>query len=313
MHDEHFVTKGDSYMLDVNLLGTGGMVPLPGRYLTSLAVRYAGETMIVDCGEGTQMAAREAGISLGKIGVICITHFHADHIAGLPGLLLTIGNAERTEPLTIIGPKHIGHVADCLRIIAPQLPYEIKYVETDGGQVYKLDSLIISAQAVKHRIPCFAYKFQLSRAGKFNAQKASEREIPVRYWSLLQRGQTVELDGQILDPSQFTGAPRRGLKICYATDLRPSQALVDFARDADLFICEGMYGDPELQSKARERYHSVFSEAAAMAKQADVRELWLTHFSPSMPKPQEYLHIAREIFSNTHIDKKSAQLRFEDK
>ena len=300
-------------MLDVNLLGTGGMVPLPGRYLTSLAVRYAGQTMIVDCGEGTQMAAREAGISLGKISVICITHFHADHIAGLPGLLLTIGNAERTEPLTIIGPKHIGHVADCLRIIAPQLPYEIKYVETNGGQVYEFDTLVISAHAVKHRIPCFAYKFDLPRAGRFNADKAKEREIPVRYWSLLQHGRTVEFEGQMLDPSEFTGAPRRGLKICYATDLRPSDALVDFARDADLFVCEGMYGDPELRNKARERYHCVFSEAATMAKQAEVRELWLTHFSPAMPKPQEYLHIAREIFSNVHIDKKSTELRFEDK
>ena len=258
------------------------------------------------------MAARAAGVSLGKISVICITHFHADHIAGLPGLLLTIGNAERTEPLTIIGPKNIGKIADCLRVIAPQLPYEVRYIEIESGPVFSIDSLVISAQAVKHRIPCYAYKFELPRQGKFNAEKAKAREIPVRYWSVLQRGEAVELDGQTLDPSEFTGPPRRGLKVCYATDMRPTQALVDFARDSDLFICEGMYGDPELIVKARERCHCMFTEAAAMAKGAGVRELWLTHFSPSMPKPQDYLHIAQEIFPNTHVSKKCVELRFVD-
>ena len=299
-------------MLDVTLLGTGGMTPLPERYLTSLAVRYNGETIIVDCGEGTQMAAREAGISLSKISVICITHVHADHIAGMPGLLLTIGNAERTSPLTIIGPHGIGHIVDSLRVIAPQLPYKIEYIEATNGEVFNMGSFTISARAVRHRIPCYAYKFELPRAGKFNAEKAQASGLPVRYWSFLQRGEAVEFEGQVHDPSEFTGAPRRGLKVSYSTDTRPSGALVEFARESDLFVCEGMYGDPAQLPKAKERFHCMFEEAATMAKRAEVRELWLTHFSPSMPKPQEYLHLAQAIFPNTVIGKNSVELRFEE-
>jgi ribonuclease Z len=318
---------GEGLMLEVNLLGTGGMVPLPERYLTALAVRYDGDMILIDCGEGTQMAMRAQGLPLGRVSVICVTHFHADHIAGLPGLLLTIGNAERTEPLTIIGPKYIGKIADSLRVIAPQLPYEVRYIEIGDGRggsrvrpqqgqrqalpLHRLGSLEISAREVEHRIPCYAYKLNLSRRGKFNAEAAKEQGIPVRYWSVLQRGEAIELDGKTILPEGFTGPPRRGLRICYATDLRPGNALVDFVREADLFVCEGMYGDPESLEKALKRSHCMMSEAADMAKRADVRELWLTHFSPSMPKPEEWAHIAKDIFPNSHVDKKHAVLRFD--
>lgn len=300
-------------MLEVNLLGTGGMVPLPDRFLTSLVVRYKGTTILIDCGEGTQIAIRAAGLSFKQIGVICLTHFHADHVAGLPGLLLTIGNSGRTEPIVIIGPQYVGQVVDCLRIIAPQLPFEIEYREIqENREAFTMDSLTIYAHPVEHWIPCYAYKLEIKRQGKFDAKKARALEIPVMYWSVLQSGTSVQMDGHAIPPSAVMGKERKGIRLCYATDLRPSDSLAEFADHADLFICEGMYGDPEMLEKAIQHRHCLFGEAAAMAKQAQVKELWLTHFSPSMPNPGEYYAVAEDIFPNVWIDKKNAILRFED-
>lgn len=300
-------------MLEVNLLGTGGMVPLPGRFLTSLMVRYRGTAILIDCGEGTQVAIRVAGLGFKQIGVICLTHFHADHIAGLPGLLLTIGNAGRTEPLTIIGPAHVRQVTQCLRVIAPQLPFELAFVEIAAdGCVFRTQALEISVRMVEHQIPCYAYKLELERPGKFNAEQAKALGIPVRYWSVLQRGEAVELDGRTVSPAAVIGEARRGIRLCYATDLRPSPSLVAFIAGADLFICEGMYGDPEMREKAIEHRHCLFEEAAAMARDARVGELWLTHFSPSMPDPQQYYRYAADIFPNIRLDGRNTTLRFTD-
>lgn len=299
-------------MLEVTLLGTGGMVPLPGRFLTSLLVRYEGEAFLVDCGEGTQVAIREAGLGFKQIGVICLTHFHADHVAGLPGLLLTIGNSGRTEPLIVIGPRQVARVVECLRVIAPQLPFPVEYAETGGGEALQMDALTVFTHPVEHWIPCFAYRFDLARRPKFDAEKARALDIPVRYWSVLQRGEAVEAEGRRIEPAAVLGEARRGLRLCYATDLRPSDTLADFASGSDLFICEGMYGDPALREKAVEHRHCLFGEAAAMAARADARELWLTHFSPSMPDPAAYLPHAAAIFPNVFVDKTRALLRFDE-
>ena len=313
-------------MIEVNLLGTGGYVPLPERYLTSLYLKYNGNAVLVDCGEGTQVAVRAAGLGFKQIGVICLTHFHADHVSGLPGLLLTIGNSGRTEPVVIIGPKHVKYIVESLCIIAPQLPFQLNFIEIekmrkiqkkdrDNSQIcniFNMESLIISAEAVEHWIPCYAYKFTLKRQGKFNPEKAKSLGIPVKYWSVLQAGNSVGIDGRIFEPFDIMGRERKGLTVCYATDLRPSDALTEFAADSDLFICEGMYGDSELFEKAVEHRHCLFSEAAETAKKARVKELWLTHFSPSMAHPEEYIANATAIFPNTSIDKKRAVLVFEE-
>ena len=151
-------------MLDICLLGTGGMMPLPNRWLTSFMARYNGSSLMIDCGEGTQIAVKEKGWSFKPIDIMCFTHYHADHISGLPGILLTMGNAERTEPLTMIGPKGLERVVNALRVIAPELPFEIRYIEVDKpSQTIELNGYVIHAFRVNHNITCYGYTIEIKR------------------------------------------------------------------------------------------------------------------------------------------------------
>lgn len=302
-------------MIDVCLLGTGGMMPLPYRALTSLMVRYNGMNVLIDCGEGTQVSIKQQGWSVKPIDVICFTHFHADHISGLPGLLLTLGNAERTEPITMIGPKRLEKIVNALRMIAPELPFPIRFIELEKEEEsYVFNGLRINAFKVNHNIACYGYSLELSRAGKFDVTKAKELEIPLPFWSRLQKGETVETKEGVFSPDMVLGEPRKGIKITYCTDSRPTQGIVKNARGSDLFICEGMYGEPEKEAKAKEYKHMTFYEAAGMAKEAEVKEMWLTHYSPSLVRPQEYEEKVRKIFPHTIIakDRRTATLLFEE-
>lgn len=302
-------------MIDVCLLGTGGMMPLPYRALTSLMVRYNGMNILIDCGEGTQVSIKQQGWSVKPIDVICFTHFHADHISGLPGLLLTLGNAERTEPLTMIGPRRLEKVVDALRTIAPELPFPIQFIELqEEEECFEFSGLRINAFRVNHNITCYGYSLELDRAGKFDVMKAKAQEIPMPYWSRLQKGEVIQEGDKCYTPDMVLGEARKGLKITYCTDSRPTDRIVENARNSDLFICEGMYGDKEKETKAREYKHMMFSEAAQMAKEAAVKELWLTHYSPSLVRPQEYMEQVRDIFPNTVIpkDRRTTTLLFED-
>jgi ribonuclease Z len=306
---------GEKRMLDVCLLGTGGMMPLPRRWLTALMCRYNGSNILIDCGEGTQVAIKQKGWSFKPIDVICITHYHADHISGLPGLLLTMGNAERTEPLTMIGPKGLERVVNNLRSIAPELPFEIKFIElTDEEQTIQFEGYRINAFKVKHNVICYGYSIEIDRSGKFNAEKAKALNIPVQNWGKLQKGETVTVDGKIYTPDIVMGAVRKGLKVTYSTDTRPVESIVKAAKGADLFICEGMYGEPDKETKAREYKHMTFQEAAHIAEQAQPKEMWLTHYSPSLVRPMEYMDTVTNIFANAKAGKDgmSVDLVFED-
>ena len=284
-------------MLDVCLLGSGGMMPLPYRWLTALMTRYNGSQLLIDCGEGTQIALKEKGWSFKSIDVICFTHYHGDHISGLPGLLLTMGNADRKEPLTLIGPKGLERVVSSLRVIAPELPFEIHYREiTEPEQIFEMDGYRLKAFRVKHNVICYGYTIEIDRAGKFDVQRATEQKIPKEYWKHLQKGETVELDGRILKPEMVLGPPRRGIKLTYCTDTRPTDSIRKNAKESDLFICEGMYGEKEKAAKAVEYKHMTFYEAANLAKEAEVGEMWLTHYSPSLRHPEEYMDEVRAIF-----------------
>ena len=302
-------------MLDICLLGSGGMMPLPYRWLTALMVRYNGSSLLIDCGEGTQIAIKEKGWSFKPIDVICFTHYHGDHISGLPGLLLTMGNAERTEPLTLIGPKGLERVVNALRVIAPELPFPIIYKEINGNEeTFELaDGYRLKAFRVNHGILCYGYTLELDRAGKFQLQKAMEQEIPKQYWSRLQKGETITDEQAVYTPDMVLGPPRKGIKLTYCTDTRPVPAIVENASGSDLFICEGMYGEKDKDAKAREHKHMTFYEAAKLARDAQVGEMWLTHYSPSLTKPQYYMDEVRKIFpaAKAGKDRKSVELDFE--
>ncbi|MBQ9200096.1 MAG: ribonuclease Z [Lachnospiraceae bacterium] len=302
-------------MLDICLLGTGGMMPLPYRYLTSLMVRYNGNSILIDCGEGTQNSIRIKGLSFKPIDVICITHFHADHISGLPGLLLTMGNAERTKPLTMIGPKGLEKVVNSLRIIAPELPFDIKFIELEKeSQIIEMCGLKIEAFKVNHRVTCYGYSILLDRAGKFDVEKAKALGLPVNYWSVLQKGETVTYEGKEYTSDMVMGEARKGIKCTYCTDTRPIPSIAEHAKGADLFICEGMYGEDDKLANAKEHKHMTMREAANLAKMADVKEMWLTHYSPATNRPAEFEEMVKDIFPRAVMgkDRMEKELKFED-
>lgn len=302
-------------MLDVCLLGTSGMMPLPGRWLTSLMTRLGGSSLLIDCGEGTQVAIKEKGWSVNPIDTICFTHFHGDHISGLPGLLLSMGNSDRKEAVTLIGPKGLEKVVNSLRIIAPGLPFPVHFIElTQKEEELEINGYHLKAFRVNHNVVCYGYTITVPRGGKFFMEKAQENQVPMKLWSRLQKGETIEFEGKRYTPDMVIGPPRKGIKLTYCTDTRPVCSLVENARNSDLLICEGMYGEREKQEKAEEKKHMTFLEAAKIAREAEVEEMWLTHYSPSLLHPEEYMKPVRKIFPQAFPgkDRKSCTLEFPD-
>lgn len=290
-------------MLDLCLLGTGGMMPLPDRWLSSVLIRYHGRMILIDCGEGTQIPLRMTKWGFKAIDAILFTHYHADHIAGLPGLLLTIGNSGRKEPLTIMGPPGLIEVVEGLTVISPELPYDLTLIELsdlDSSET-RLCNIAIKSIPVDHSLPCLSYCIELKRQRKFDVERAKELNIPINYWNSLQKGVEIDLEGKTISPEMVLGEMRKGIKVCYCTDTRPTNDLIEFIKDSDLFICEGMYGNEENLSKAVQKKHMMFFEAGLLAKQGSVKELWLTHYSPSLRDPEEYIETVRTIFTNTKV------------
>lgn len=298
-------------MMDICLLGTGGMMPLPGRMLTALYARCDGRALLIDCGEGTQTAIRCASQRFKPIEAILITHFHADHMSGLPGLLLTLGNEGREEPLHMYGPEGLEKVVGGLRAICPELPFEIVFHEF-GEQCEKFScaGLDVDVFPVDHGMPCLGYRLSLQRMRKFDPKRAKEKGIPVQLWGRLQKGESV--DG--FTPDDVLGEARRGLSVLYSTDTRPVPAIEQYGMDADLMILEGMFGEHEKQERAEKSHHMMMQEAAQIAKKCGAKQLWLTHFSPATPEPAEFVPELTDIFPDTVIgcDGMTATLQFED-
>jgi len=299
-------------MVDVTLLGTGGMYPLPDRALTSLYIRFDGRAVLIDCGEGTQIQMRKFGLRFKPIEAILITHFHADHMAGLPGLLLTLGNEGRTEPLTMYGPVGLEKTVNSLRAIFPELPYEIRFREFGMEEDFHVNviGLDVDIFPADHGIDCLGYCFNLNRPGRFDPQAAKAKGIPQKLWGRLQKGESV--DG--FTPADVLGEPRKGIRFLYSTDTRPVPAIEAFGQEADLLILEGMFGEPEKQLRAETSHHMMMQEAAQIAAKTNARELWLTHYSPANPEPEQFDAELKSIFENTVIagDGQSMTLQFRD-
>lgn len=289
-------------MLDICLLGTGGMLPLPDRFLTAMLARHNGRKLLIDCGEGTQVTMKTLGWGYKTLDTICFTHYHGDHVTGLPGLLLTIGNSGRTEPLTMIGPPGLKKVVEGLLIVAQDLSFDIVLKELSyEAQTLQSGEFTISVTPVDHRIPCFAYNIEIKRQPKFLVEKARQHNIPQQYWNRLQHGETIITDRVVYEPGMVQGEERKGIKVGYCTDARPSDEIIALVKDADLFICEGMYGSLENQDQVKKYKHMTYMEAATLAQKASVKELWLTHFSPANTNPEEGLENAQKIFRKTKI------------
>jgi ribonuclease Z len=291
-------------MIDVCLLGTGGMMPMPGRWLSSALVRCGSNLTLIDCGEGTQVPWKIAGWGFRQLGTICLTHMHADHVAGLPGVLFMVAHAGRTEPVEIYGPVGTTYVIEGLRRIAAELPFPIHIHELKGNTRFALPGdLQASCYPAAHGIPCLAYRMELARKPVFLPEQARALGLPVQLWSKLQHGQNVEHEGQTFTPDQVLGAARRGISLAMITDTRPTEQLSNFAHDVDLLICESMYDNPEDLPQAKANGHMLAEESAGIALKAGAHRLVLTHFSPKIMDTSWAEKAARRVFPNTRAAK----------
>lgn len=267
-------------MIDVTILGTGGMLPTANRHLSSALVRNEGRIALIDCGEGTQVAFQSYGWTLHRIDLILLTHLHADHVLGLPGLLITMANQGRKDPLTIVGPEHTLHVVRSLSVITP-LTFRVNLLELPKVTGLQLGNMAVTAVPMDHDIPCFGYRFDLPRPRKFLPGRALELGIPQELWSKLQANETVRKGFKRWTPDQVLGPKREGLSLMYATDTRPNENLLEASREVDLLICEGIYGVEDKDEEALRKGHMSVWQALELAQKAGVKECWLTHFSPS--------------------------------
>lgn len=303
-------------MIDITLLGTGGMMPLPRRWLSSLLVRIGGDLILFDCGEGTQVAWRATGWSFRRLRTICISHTHSDHIAGLPGLLHTVANTGRTEPITIFGPVGVAEVVRGLRVIAPQLPFPVEVCELASGDHFALSGGVQgSCVAGEHALPVLAYRLDLVRKRRFLADRARALGVPTSAWRRLQDGATMTVDGRTVRPDDVLGPPRSGISLAYVTDTRPTPAIARLIAGVTLLVCEGTYGDDADHHKAVRNQHMTFREAATLARDAGVQQLWITHFSPGVEDALVFAGNAREVFPDAEIgfDGKVTSLVFPDR
>ena len=303
--------RREDRLIDICLLGNGGMMPLPGRPLSACLIRVNGETILWDCGEGTQVNWRASGWPFRSTGAILLSHLHADHVAGLPGILFQIAHSGRREPVTIYGPPRTHEVVQHLFSIVGRVPYELGVAELEGGESFDLPGGVqASTILAQHHVPCLAYRLNVARTRRFNAERARELDIPIEQWSRLQAGEPA--DG--VNPNDVLGPPRRGLSVSLVTDTAIFDELTPFVADSDLLVCEAMYAVDALTERARKRGHMTARQAARLAADADVRSLWLTHLSPAVEDPSAVSMIASQEYPDAvvGIPGLMTTLRFDD-
>ncbi len=301
--------------LELFVLGTGGMMPLPGRFLTSVLLRREGELFLFDSGEGTQVSLRKLNLKWKKISVIFISHTHADHVTGLPGILMLSSQVERQEPLYIIGPPKIKEYVEMNRkVLDMYINYEIIVKEvTKPGIVYKGDGFSVNAFPLRHTKPCMGYSLiEEERPGVFFPDKAIKSNVPMGpLWSELQNGKDVMLDnGNIVHTSDVIGLPRPGRKVSFVTDTQYFPEISDYVRDSDLLICEGMFKF-DLEDSAKDKKHMTSSQAAKLTADAGgIKRMGLIHYSPRYTKYDlsGLLEEAKSIFPDTFLTRDGQQI-----
>ena len=269
--------------LEAFSLGTSGMMPLPGRFLTSVLIRRDGDLFLFDAGEGTQVSMKMLNLRWKKISAIFISHMHADHVTGLPGMLMLSSQVDRTEPLYVIGPQKLGeYIESSRRILDMYINYEIRFIPVETGIVYEGDGFTVQAFPLRHTKPCYGYTLvEERRKGEFFPEKALDLGIPRgRLWGMLQNGESVALpDGRVVTSGMVMGESRDGRKISYVTDTMYFPQIADYVHDSDLLFCEGMF-EKALAETAREKRHMTAYEAALVARESGSRRLCLQHYSP---------------------------------
>ena len=270
--------------LEAFILGCGGMMPLPNRHLTSVLLRREGDLFLFDCGEGTQVSLRRLNLRWKKISVIFISHTHADHVTGIPGLLMLSSQVDRDDPLYIIGPPRIAeYIETSRRVLDMYINYEIVIREiTEPGVVYEGEGFHVRAFPLRHTKPCYGYTLEEDqRPGEFHPEKAEALGVkrgPL--WAALQSGQAVKAqDGSEVRPEQVLGVTRTGRKFSFVTDTLAFPDIAGEVAGSDLFVCEGMF-ERALEESAREKRHMTAEQAARIALAAKVKKLALIHYSP---------------------------------
>ena len=294
--------------LEVFILGTSGMQPLPNRFLTSAMVRKDGELFLFDCGECTQVSLKMLNLHWKRISRIFISHMHADHVTGLPGLLMLSSQVDREEPLYIYGPAKLReYIAANRKLLDMYINYEIIFREVEPGIIYEDNSMTIEAVPLLHTKPCYGYVMtEKDRPGEFSVDNAKALGIPMGpMWGRLQKGEDIVLEnGTVIHPSQVLGPRRKGVKFAYITDTMYLSSIANHVSGADLLLCEGMF-TRELSEDAFEKKHMTSSQAATIARDAQVKKLALIHYSPRYTDRElkTLRDEAREIFAQTVLGK----------
>lgn len=302
-------------MPEICLAGTGGMLPLKNRFLTGCFIEHNGKAVLIDCGEGMQVALAAADLKISRIEMLLITHIHADHVTGLPGLLLSMGNASRTEPLDIYFPESGEKIIRSLLNVCAGLPFDVILHRLPDKQgvsftAEKIDPMMtVTSLPLNHSVNCLGYSLLFEKKPVFLPEKAKELDIPVQFWRVLHAGEKAVLDdGREISPEEVTGDKRSPIKITYVTDTLPTDRIKELAAASDLFICEGMYGDTEKRDSMKQKRHMLMQDACRLAAEADVKRLWLTHYSPAEKHPENYEKELKKLFEQVHISKDGDKL-----